>query len=115
MTETTKVVFLRKDVFGSLSQDNKFEDDTLVEVIEWLQDCLEQIPEEYRATACIDVDSIGGYEGEHHTEIGIYYERPTTAEELAKQAAERRRYHEAELARHQQYADQARAALAKLK
>lgn len=51
---------------------------------QWLADAEAKIPEEYRSTATIEIDSIGGYEGEHHAEVIIAYWRPETDDEMAE-------------------------------
>ena len=59
--------------------------------VDWLNGVVEKIPEEYRANAEIEIDSIGGYEGEHHAEVNISYERPETDEEMATRLDNERR------------------------
>lgn len=109
-----KVSVLTKDVYGSLTADKKYEDDTVVEVITWLQETLETIPPEFRECAKLDVDSVGGYEGEHHTEVEIYYIRPETDQEMAQRIDQRRQYLEGEAARHASYFADAKRRLTEL-
>lgn len=88
---TVRIDVLHKDIYGSISKDNEYGDDKVVSVIEWLQDVLDDVPAEYRDSVRIEIDSVGGYEGEHHTEVTIYYDRPETEEEhAARSAAEKR-------------------------
>ncbi|WP_029581915.1 hypothetical protein [Bradyrhizobium sp. URHD0069] len=109
--QNVKVSVVQKDIFGSLIADNKYDDDTVVEVIEWLRGLLEVVPPEYRASARVDLDSVGGYEGEHHSEIEVYYERPETDEEMRAREDKTRQYFENEAARLEGLAKQARARL----
>ncbi len=87
---TVRVVVVEKDVHGSVTQENKYSDDTLLEVRDWLDQILAKIPEDYRGAAKIEVDSVGGYEGEHHTEITVYYDRPENDKEIAARLREER-------------------------
>lgn len=68
------------------------EEMTLAGWTEWLHDRFGKVPEEYRDIAVLEIDSVGGYEGEHHTEATIYYDRPETD-------AERKNRQQRELAR----------------
>jgi hypothetical protein len=101
-----KEVVLHKDVFGSLS-GNDHGDDKVSDVIEWLQGVLADVPDEYRGEVRIEVDSIGGYEGEHHTEVEIYYMRPETYQEMNRRVAEWKQQAADEVQRAQRYADEA--------
>ena len=74
-------------IYGSLI-GSECEADRLVRVIAYLTDVLNAIPAEYRDTARLEIDSVGGYGGEHHAEVAVYYERPETDEELAERKAE---------------------------
>jgi hypothetical protein len=85
MTErTTRVTVLNESLYG--------EDNTLAGWQEWLRERFEKVPSEYRDSAVLEIDSVGGYEGEHHTEATLYYDRPETA-------AERQNRHAREQAR----------------
>lgn len=86
MSERINVVeyVVDKSVYGSVIDDEKYEDDSLSSVIGWLAGLLESIPPEYRDSARVEVDSVGGYEGEHHSEFRVYYRRPETDVEMAK-------------------------------
>lgn len=76
-----------KDIFGSLIS-GEYSDDKLVSVIDWLTKKLAKIPAEHRDAARLEISSVGGYEGEHHAEATIYYDRPETDEEFAARKAE---------------------------
>lgn len=92
MTYEVEVVVCEKEVFGSLTQKDSYGDDTLLEVRDWIDALLAKVPAEYSAEVKINVNSVGGYEGEHHTEIKVYYRRPATAKETAeREAAEQSR------------------------
>jgi len=72
----------RNDIYGSLHRESFYEDDALSDVIAWLSGLLAEVPENLRGTAKVNVESVGGYEGEHHAEIHVYYDRPETDEEM---------------------------------
>lgn len=88
--ETVKVVVMEGNIFGAIFEDSSSEE-TLDSVIEnlqaWRADIAE-ISEEFAKNAKVEIDSVGGWEGEHHATIKISYRRPETE----KEAAKRRRY-----------------------
>jgi hypothetical protein len=55
----------------------------LAEAIAKLNEIAEKIPEQYRATAVMEVDSVSGYEGSHYAHIEVAYTRPETDQEMA--------------------------------
>jgi hypothetical protein len=57
------------------------QDGSLDRVIASLQRIREEIPEEFRGVARCEIDSQGGYEGEHHATIKVCYSRPETDRE----------------------------------
>lgn len=99
----TRVFVLNESLYG--------EANTLAGWMEWLRERFDRVPEEYRDTAILEIDSVGGYEGEHHTEAEIYYSRPETDKERQQREAKHKARLEDDLRRHEQYAAQARAAL----
>jgi hypothetical protein len=60
----------------------------LTDVVDWLKDWSREVPAKYRDTARLNVESVGGWEGEHHAELEIYYERPETDAEMNKREAD---------------------------
>ena len=70
-----------QDIFGSALKTEKYEPDGLLQFRAAIDKWLEKIPPEFHANAKIKIDSVGGYEGEHHAEITVYYERPETEAE----------------------------------
>lgn len=58
----------------------------LAEAITWLQRHLVAIPEEYRASATIDINSTGYYDSQY-AQIKIGYVRPENNEEVAGRVA----------------------------
>jgi hypothetical protein len=58
--------------------------DQAYECIAWFAAKVAEIPEEYRESGEIELNSVNGYEGEHYPAIKISYTRPETDEELAK-------------------------------
>lgn len=63
----------------------------LSDAISWLQDHLRSIPKACRASAKFEIESEGGYEGEHHVGVSITYERPETDAEWAERRADMER------------------------
>lgn len=57
----------------------------------WLVEQCAKIPGEFAHAADIEIDSEGGYEGEHHARITISYWRPMTAAEIKDRDAEEKR------------------------
>jgi hypothetical protein len=55
--------------------------ENLIDVIECLRGILEQIPEEYRDTATVDIQSVSDWDS-HMASIDICYCRPYTSEEI---------------------------------
>lgn len=106
-----KVPVFHKSIYGSLVDGNKYEPDTLPEVMAWLHVLIADIPAEYRATAKMEIESVGGYEGEHHAEVAVYYERPETEEERAGRIDCEKRWYEDQLARAQRMMDEAKRGL----
>lgn len=90
MTErTTRVEVFNESLYG--------ESNTLPGWKEWLTLKFNEVPPEYRDNAVLEIDSVGGYEGEHHTEVTIYYDRPETEiERQYRHARERARADEEE-------------------
>jgi hypothetical protein len=88
-----RVKILEKNVYGSLTQENKYDDDSLLEIRAWIDALLERVPEAYRQSAKLKVEDVSGYEGESHIEVTAYYERPETDDEykrrIAKEKAEK--------------------------
>lgn len=79
-----EIVVYRKGIFGSFINREEYDDDKLSDVISWLQDQLDAVPAEYRDACHLGIESIGGYEGEHHVEMSIYYWRPESFEEKSE-------------------------------
>ena len=71
--------------------DHGYPPDDAVGALAWLTEQLAKIPQEYMPSAKVEFLSVGGYEGEHHGRINIYYERPLTAEEAAAANVQHRR------------------------
>jgi hypothetical protein len=56
--------------------------------IAWLQEQLSKIPPPFRASAKIEIESEGGYDGDHNATITIKYWRPETPDETQRRIAE---------------------------
>ena len=83
--------------------------DRVVELIEWLQAKLEQVPEEYRNKVCIDLTGgTDAYSSTSDVDECIYYYRPPTPEEIEQDLKDAE-------ARKQKREDQEREEYAKLK
>ena len=90
----TKRMQKRAMVFDNEQYDGEWPPENAAECVAWFSRKLEYIPEEHRATAKIEIDSVGGYEGEHYARIQIYYDRPETDDEMAERETYERRYQE---------------------
>lgn len=77
-----KIPVVEHSVYGSIVNKEKYDDDTIADVIGYLSDLLAEIPAKYRDRAFVSFDSEGGYEGSHSAEFGVYYYRPETDEEM---------------------------------
>lgn len=69
-------------VFDKQQYDAEWPSEDAIEFIAFFQEKLASIPEEFRSSAIIEVDSISGYEGSSYASINIYYYRPETEEEV---------------------------------
>lgn len=81
-------------VFDKEQYDGEWPPEKLQDAISWLGKKLAEIPEQWRHTATIEIDSSGGYEGAHYAHIGIQYIRPETDREWSDRL-ERDRAHRA--------------------
>lgn len=68
-------------------EDRYGSDESVTHFRKWLDKQIASIPAKLRPSARIKIDSIGGYEGEHHAEIEITYTRSETKEEIAERRA----------------------------
>lgn len=92
-----KVTLLNQSVYGNITPEGDYRSDSIPNLVDWLNEQLEEIPAEYRDSARVEIESVGGWEGEHHAEITITYERPETADEkAARHVRERARADEEE-------------------
>ena len=57
------------------------------EFLDWLHARLGSIPEQFRGTATVEIESHSGYEGDHSPSIEISYKRQETDEEMAERLA----------------------------
>jgi hypothetical protein len=86
-----KITVYEASVYGSAMPkkgDDRYQADGLEEFIRFLQTLYSKIPTEHVASAKIEIDSVGGYEGEHHAELSVHYERPETPQERAARIRE---------------------------
>lgn len=68
-------------VFNKERYDGEWPPEDAAGAIAWLSEKVESIPEAFRSTARIELDSAGDYEGPHYARIKITYSRPETDEE----------------------------------
>lgn len=73
---------IKIEVFNQEQYDGEWPPETVLEFMEWFSSKIVEIPEEYQHTAKIELESVGGYEGDHYSSIEIYYYRPETAKEI---------------------------------
>ena len=71
----------RITVVSAEQYDPGFPPSPLLEFAAWLGAIIEEIPEEYRATAQIEIDSVGSYYDSHYGQVEVTYRRPETDEE----------------------------------
>lgn len=76
------------EIFGSMLKRDRYAPDPLLEVREWVDDLLKKIPQEYQESARLEIDSVGGYEGEHHAEATVFYLRPENDQEMKARIAD---------------------------
>ena len=82
----------RVTVFDQEQHDGEWPPTDATEFAAWFAGKLGEIPGEYMASAKIEIDSAGGYEGSHYGHIEIYYDRPETDDEMtSREAGELRR------------------------
>ena len=85
-------------VFKQEKYDGEWPPTAAVECIAWFAEKLATIPEAYRTTATIEIDSVGGEES-HYGRIEISYTRPETDKEMNAREAQQLRNAEAIKAR----------------
>ncbi len=66
---------------------------------QWASDLLEDIPDKFRSSARLEIESESGDESCHHISIQVYYERPETQEEAWDRLEKTKAYEEGEIAR----------------
>lgn len=86
-------------VFDQEMYDGEWPPENAVECVAWFSRKLAYIPEEHRASAKIEINSVGGYEGDHYPRIQIYYDRPEMDDEMAAREEFERRYQEEQRAK----------------
>ena len=102
-------------LFRAERYDGEWMPEKLHEAIAWLLGYLNQVPEEYRDRATIEISSESGYEDSHYASILIEYQRPDTKEEEMYEAKQQRERLKGEAEHHERQAEAARQRLAALK
>jgi hypothetical protein len=69
-------------VFSQEQYDGQWPPRGAADFIAWFQAHLASIPEQYRHSAQVEVDSVGGYEDSHYARIEITFKRPETDDEM---------------------------------
>lgn len=87
----TKKQETRITVFKQERYDGQWPPEHGNSFIAWFQAKLNEIPEEHRGNARIELDSQSGYEGSHYASIEITYRRMETEEEAKSREAEEER------------------------
>lgn len=62
--------------------DNKWPPKKLSGWGRWIRSAMLKVPMRHRHTATIEIESVGGWEGEHHAGLYVRYERPETNREM---------------------------------
>lgn len=101
----------RGTIIVEVFSDGGFPGSTVVEAIEWLQELLLTIPEEFRSSAALEVSGESDYDYGHRAVVNIEYRRPETDEEMGVRIRNERvrAAHEAE--RYERLATEARKRL----
>lgn len=68
--------------------DGGFPPESAEAFVDWLSDLIESVPEEFRGSTTIELNSSSGYEGSHYAHIKVAYRRPETDEELGRRVQE---------------------------
>jgi hypothetical protein len=72
---------ITKSVFAAEQYDSDWPPTELLAFKGWIDEMLEQIPEQFHENASISIGSDSGYEGSSHANLTISYTRPETKEE----------------------------------
>lgn len=56
------------------------------EWLDWVNSIKAKAPPDYQSVVVIEIESEGGYEGEHHIEVTAWYNRPETPVETQARA-----------------------------
>lgn len=87
----------RITVVAAEQYDPGFPPGRLLEFAAWLQAIINEIPEECRESAEIEIDSTSSYYDSHYAQVQVTYRRPETDKEWDDRKADvMRRVHEAE-------------------
>lgn len=87
---------IKVNVIDAEQYDEGFPPSGLLDFSKWLQSKIDAIPEEYRETAQIEIESVSSYEDTHYASISINYWRPETDEEIEARVQKERIRREAE-------------------
>lgn len=88
----------RVTVFDKERYDGDWPPTDATKFVAWFAEKLAEIPEGYRATGKIEIESVSGYEDSHYARIEICYNRPETDDEMATREAEEQLRQEAKKA-----------------
>ena len=79
---------IKVKVFSQESYDEEWPPENAMEYLAWFAAKIASIPEEYRASAKVEIDSVSSYENSSYATIKITYTRPETDAEWAGRVAE---------------------------
>ena len=79
----TTFSFVKIPKYVKVFESTSGNDGLLIDFRDWINDVIEEIPEEFRATAKIDIESESGWEGSSSPKVHIYYYRHETDDEFA--------------------------------
>lgn len=71
-------------IFDQEQYDGEWPPENAMKCLAWFSAKVEDIPQEFRSTAKIEIEGFGGYEGSAYANIKITYVRPETDEEVAE-------------------------------
>lgn len=82
--KSTTVYVVRQQRYdtGPINFGASYENGSFLKVLNSFKAALANIPAKYRANACCQIDSEGGYEGSHYASVEITYNRPETDAEV---------------------------------
>lgn len=72
---------IKIEVFNKEQYQGEWPEENAIKFLEWFEEKISSIPEEFRSSAKVELESVSGYEDSSYAAIEIYYYRPETEEE----------------------------------